>query len=90
MKLFDPSNHTCSKKNKEIYAFYALIYTIVDFSAAIFFVGGSILFFYESTIFIGTWMFLIGSIFFALRPTTKLLRELAYIRAGKYEEIQAS
>ncbi|MAZ04273.1 MAG: N-acetyl-gamma-glutamyl-phosphate reductase [Sneathiella sp.] len=90
MKLFDPNNHTCSKKHEEIYAFYALIYTIVDFSAAIFFIGGSILFFYESTTYIGTWLFLIGSIFFALRPTTRLLRELAYIRAGKYEEIKVS
>ncbi|TNE38626.1 MAG: hypothetical protein EP348_04635 [Alphaproteobacteria bacterium] len=34
-----------------------------DFSAAIFFVIGNILFFYESTVFIATWRFLIGFIF---------------------------
>lgn len=88
MLLFNPENHTRSEKHKEIYAFYALIYTIVDFSAALLFIVGSILFFNQDTAYAATWAFLIGSIFFALRPTTTMLRELAYIRVGKYEDVQ--
>ncbi|WP_352950748.1 YrhK family protein [Roseibium sp. SCP14] len=53
---------------------------MVDFSAAALFVVGSILFFKESTTYAGTWLFLVGSIMFGLRPTIKLLREFAFIR----------
>lgn len=90
MKLFNPDNHTKSDRHKKIYAFYTLAYTVVDFSAALFFIVGSLLFFHGSTTYIATWLFLIGSIFFGLRPTTTLLRELAYIRAGDYKDVQTS
>ena len=87
MKLFDPANHTRSKRHQELYAFYALAYTLVDFVAALLFIVGSVLFFRASTTYAGTWLFLVGSIFFGLRPTITLLREFAYIRAGKYDEL---
>ncbi|MFT6023417.1 MAG: hypothetical protein ACI9PY_001534 [Ascidiaceihabitans sp.] len=48
---------------------------------------GSILFFNESTTFVATWLFVIGSVFFGLRPTIRLYRELAYLRLGDYQSI---
>lgn len=87
MKFFNPENHTLSERHKQIAAFYALAYTAVDFTAAALFIVGSILFFNESTAYAATWLFLVGSIFFGLRPTTTLLREVAYVRAGKYQDV---
>jgi len=61
-----------------------LAYTLVDFLAAAMFVIGSILFFEPETTTAATWLFLIGSIFFGLRPTITMIREIAYIRLGDY------
>ncbi|SLN11753.1 hypothetical protein ROA7450_00111 [Roseovarius albus] len=90
MTLFNPDNHTLSERHKAIYAYCELAYTIVDFSAATLFVIGSILFFNEETTYVGTWLFLVGSILFGLRPTIKLYREFAYIRAGRYDQVSGS
>ncbi|PLW77205.1 YrhK family protein [Cohaesibacter celericrescens] len=87
MTLFSPDNHVRSEKHKRIYAYCELAYTLVDFSAAALFVIGSILFFSETTTYIGTWFFLIGSVLFGLRPTIKLYREFAYMRVGDYDDI---
>jgi len=87
-KMFDPAAAQKSDAHGRIHAQYEVIYTFVDFMAAILFVVGSVLFFWDSTQFAATWMFLIGSIFFALKPTTRLLRELAYLRLGKTEELE--
>ncbi|MGI9370373.1 MAG: YrhK family protein [Ruegeria sp.] len=88
--LFNPDNHTRSERHKKIYAYCELAYTVVDFSAAALFVIGSILFFNDATVFVGTWLFLIGSVFFGLRPTIKLFREIAYIRADDYVDVAAN
>ena len=87
MKLFNPDNHTRSTEHKKIYAYYELAYTIVDVSAAALFVIGSILFFSEATTYVGTWLFLVGSVLFGLRPTIKLYREFAYLRVGDDDDI---
>lgn len=87
MKLFNPGNRSLSKRHQEIYAYCELTYTIVDFTAAALFVIGSILFFNEATVNQGTWLFLIGSIFFGLRPSIKLVRELAYLRMGDFSDV---
>ena len=87
MSLFDPANHQRSARHKKIYAYAELAYTVVDFSAAVLFVVGSVLFFSESTTYVGTWLFLVGSILFGLRPTIKLAREIAYLRIGDLEDV---
>ncbi len=87
MTFFNPDNHTRSAGHRKIYAYCELAYTIVDFSAAALFVIGSILFFDEATTYLGTWLFLVGSVLFGMRPTIKLIRELAYLRAGDYRDI---
>ncbi len=88
MKLFDPRNHVRSAAHRRIHAYYALAYTLVDFTAAVLFIIGSILFFSSSTTYVATWLFLIGSLFFAMRPTITLLRELAYLRLGEYDKAE--
>ena len=35
----------------------------------------------------GTWLFLIGSICFALKPTIRLTREIHYFRIGQVDEL---
>ncbi|AXI48066.1 N-acetyl-gamma-glutamyl-phosphate reductase [Sulfitobacter sp. SK012] len=87
MKIFNPDNHTRTEQHKKIYAYCELAYTIVDVSAAVLFVIGSILFFSETTTYIATWLFVVGSVLFGLRPTIKLYREVAYLRVGDYDEI---
>lgn len=87
MRLFDPKNAHKSLAHRKISAYAALAYTIVDFTAAVLFVAGSLLFFSASTTYTATWLFLIGSIFFGLRPTITLIRELAYLRLGDYQDI---
>nr|WP_282452345.1 YrhK family protein [Corynebacterium meridianum] len=88
-KMFDPENATCSPASKRIYAWYAIAYTIVDVAAAVLFVIGSILFFRESTTTIATWMFLIGSILFGVRPCISLAREWHLLRIRDYDDLAA-
>ncbi|WP_324751820.1 YrhK family protein [Roseovarius sp. Pro17] len=87
MKLFDPANHLRSYAHRRIYAYAELAYTLVDFSAAALFVVGSILFFSTSTTYAATWLFLIGSILFGMRPTIKLVREIAYMRVNTSDDV---
>ena len=51
------------------------------------FVIGSLLFFKAETTYVGTWLFLIGSVLFSLRPGVKLFREIALIRMGRYKDM---
>ena len=90
MKLFDPAGHVRSHAHRKIYARAELAYTVVDFSAAVLFVAGSVLFFSASTTYAGTWLFLIGSILFGLRPTIKLVREIAYRRVERSDGTAAT
>ena len=63
-----------------VYGKYQAIYDGVDALAAIAFVVGSALFFSDSTKTAGTWLFLIGSVFFAVRPLIHLARDLHLAR----------
>lgn len=87
MQLFHPENRNRSENHKRIYALYEVWYTTVDFAAALSFVVGSVLFFWESTQTAATWLFLIGSFCFALKPTIRLLRELKFLEMGKLDRL---
>jgi len=87
MKLFNPGNYTRSNDHKRLYALCEIAYTVVDVSAAALFVIGSFLFFNESTTYAGTWLFVVGSLLFGLRPAIKLYREIGYLRLGDYDDI---
>jgi len=90
MKIFQHDAASHSYEHREVYALYELAYTMVDFSAALLFVIGSVMFFSESWQIPGTWCFLIGSILFGVKPTLRFVRELHFIRLGKLEELSKS
>lgn len=89
MQLFHPATRSLSERHARIYAAYEIAHTLVDFAAAVLFVIGSALFFSEATTYVATWMFLIGSLCFALKPSLRLARELHYLRIGKLDELAA-
>ncbi|MBN8291766.1 YrhK family protein [Rhodobacter sp. NTK016B] len=87
MKLFAPGNRHASADHARIWATYEIAYTMVDFSAAGLFIVGSVLFLWESTVTIGTWMFIVGSICFGLKPTIRLAREIRMVTLGDVEDV---
>ena len=80
--MFDPRTKHASPQHCRLYAAYEIAFTLVDFFAAFLFVIGSILFFNDSTVNAGTWLFLVGSIFFGLKPTIRLVREWHLLHAS--------
>jgi hypothetical protein len=72
--LLDPTLHDLSPRHLEIYWRYQAVRTGVDFGAALCFVVGSVLFFWERTTLTATWFFLIGSVLFAVKPTIDMVR----------------
>ncbi len=75
-RLLDPTLHDLSPRHLELYWRYQIVRTAVDFGAALCFVVGSVLFFFERTATLGTWFFLVGSFLFATKPTIDLTRSL--------------
>ena len=89
MPLFHHENRQASEAAKALYARYEIVYTAVDFVAAFAFIVGSLLFFDEATQTAATWLFVIGSVFFALKPTIRLVREVKLYRMGKIDRLAA-
>lgn len=85
--LFTRDHQHQSREHSKVTARFEIAYTTVDFLAAILFIAGSIFFFRESTTFFATWLFLIGSVCFALKPTLRLIREVKLVRL---DELQGS
>lgn len=74
--MFNPALFDVSDAHRRVYRRYELAYTVNDVVAALAFVVGSVFFFSPALTYAGTWLFLIGSCCFGLRPTIRLLREL--------------
>ncbi len=55
---------------------YEVLSIINDLLIAVWFIAGSVLFFWESTATAGTWLFLAGSIELAIRPVIRFSRHL--------------
>ncbi len=87
MRLFRHENRERNHDTRRVYALFELVYTFVDFAAAVCFTIGSVLFFWESTQRPATWLFLVGSILFAAKPTLRLMRELKLARMGKLKTL---
>ncbi len=87
MRLFQPGNRDMSARHADIWAAYELAYTIVDFAAAGMFVVGSALFFFPADAVPATWLFLVGSLFFGLKPTIRLVRELRLLSLGAVDKV---
>jgi len=82
MPLFHHENRQRTAETRRLYALFELAYTLVDFGAALCFVAGSVMFFFETWQTPGTWLFLIGSLLFAAKPTLRLAREIRLAAAG--------
>lgn len=83
MQIFNANNITRDQSNLAIYAYSQIAYTLVDALASLCFIIGSALFFFASTTYQATWLFLIGSIFFGVRPLITLTREFMYLSKEK-------
>ncbi|KZB61609.1 cobalamin biosynthesis protein CobQ [Thalassospira lucentensis] len=83
MKLFRSRRFDASSRHRQVYSAYEIAYTSVDWLAAVLFTIGSIMFLYDDLMKAGTWLFIIGSVCFALRPTIRLARELHLARLGE-------
>lgn len=87
MKFFNPDNRTLSLRSRRIYALYEIAYTTVDFLAALFFLVGSVMFFYASLEDPAIWCFVIGSACFMTKPTIRVVREFHYLAIGDYDDL---
>ena len=86
-RLFRHENRERDQDTRRVYAAFELAHTCVDFGAALCFVLGSVCFFYDSLMTPATWLFLIGSILFAVKPTLRLIRELKLISMGDAKDV---
>lgn len=77
---FDSRTAQASERHVEIYGRYEKLYNLIDFLAAVAFLIGSVLFFYPSRETSAIWLFVVGSILFAARPTVSVLREFHLAR----------
>lgn len=84
--LFTTDHQHRSSEHSRISAIFEIAYTAVDFSAAVLFIVGSIFFFREATTILATWLFLIGSLCFALKPTLRLIREIKLVRLDELQD----
>ncbi len=76
MRLLDPALNDLSPRHLEIYWRYQAVRTAVDFGAALCFVLGSAFFLFASLTRAADWLFLAGSILFAVKPTIDMIRSL--------------
>lgn len=67
---------------------YGFFYTLNDILIAIWFIIGSILFFWDVTEIAGTWLFLIGSVELLIRPLIRITRNshLQRITSSKLQD----
>ena len=66
---------------------YQTAFLLVDFAAALQFVVGSVFFFFPDWQYAGTWLFLIGSLCFAVKPSLRLARLLHLRRMARKAEL---
>ena len=87
MTLFHEDNRSKSPEAKRLYAAFEIAYTVADFTAALTFLAGSILFFWPAYETPAIWLFVVGSACFALKPTLRLVRELKLAAMGDAEDL---
>ena len=80
--LFDKDYRDTSRKARRIHATFEIAYTIVDLGAALCFVVGSVMFLSDAWQRPGTWLFIVGSLLFAVKPTLRFARELRLAAMG--------
>jgi hypothetical protein len=73
--------------HKRIYAMSELLHTLVDVAAALCFLTGSILSLSDETKAIATWFYIVGSVFFLLKPIIRISREVRYAALGDVDAL---
>jgi len=87
MKLFRHANRERNHDTRRVYALYEIAHTAVDFAAALCFLVGSVLFFWQSLETAAIWLFVVGSMFFFLKPAIRLTREIQLYRMGRIDRL---
>ncbi|MEQ8895880.1 MAG: YrhK family protein [Roseovarius sp.] len=87
MRLFRHENRQRSERSRRLYAAYEIAHTIVDFSAAVSFLIGSVLFFWKESETAAIWFFVVGSVLFCVKPTLRLAREVHLLWLGRVEQL---
>ncbi|MBB4051674.1 hypothetical protein GGR20_001310 [Devosia subaequoris] len=85
MPYFQRDLGTRPPSQRKLYALYELTYTLIDVSAALLFLVGSIMFFYDSLEIPAIWCFVIGSALFAFKPILRIIREIHLASRGDFE-----
>lgn len=87
MILFHHDNRNRNADTRRVYALFEIVYTAVDFAAALCFTVGSVLFFFPAYETPAIWLFTIGSVFFMAKPTLRLIREIKLYRMGRIDRL---
>ena len=87
MSFFERDRGIRTPGQRKLYALYELAYTLIDVSAALLFLIGSIMFFDKSLEHPAIWCFVIGSVFFAFKPILRIVRELHLASEGDYDDL---
>lgn len=85
--LFHHENRQKSHRTRRVYARYELAHTAADFIAAISFLIGSVMFFFSALQMPAIWLFVVGSVFFLIKPTLRLAREITLYRMGQIDTL---
>lgn len=85
--LFHEDRRHQNARSKRIYALFEIVYTVIDFSAAACFLVGSVMFLYPAYETPAIWLFIVGSLLFAAKPTLRLVRELKLAAIGDTEDL---
>lgn len=76
MRLLNPVLNDLTPRHLEIFWRYQVVRTGVDLGAACCFVVGSAFFFFASMSRPADWLFLVGSVLFAVKPTIDMVRSV--------------
>ncbi len=87
MPLFSHKNRERNEATRRVYAAYELAHTAVDFAAALAFLDGSVQFLSAEYAIPATWLFILGSVFFCVKPSLHLAREIHLWRMGRIETL---
>jgi F0F1-type ATP synthase assembly protein I len=85
--FFDGSLNGVKANKRKAYAVFEILYTTVDFLAAVAFTIGSVMFLYAEFTNTAKWFFIIGSLLFAFKPTIRVVREIRLATTGHGDEV---
>jgi hypothetical protein len=87
MRLFQRDHHKLGPDAVRLHAAFEIVLTISDFLAAVLFVIGSVMFLSDDWERAGTYLFIVGSLLFAVSPALKVWREVKLARMGDLETL---